>query len=139
MNRLNRIEEEQVKMKAEQIELKAKAERLDRLEEEQIKMKSEHLDEIVQLKKRIQQLETTAAVANAFSDGSTDEDDEGGKDAKASYMPRSCSDLKSVDPSLPSGNYLVDSDGAGIGDPAFFAYCDMTGAGETLHFYFKFR
>ena len=48
LNRLDRLE----------TELKAKAERLEQLEEEQIKMKSDYLTEIVQLKKRIQQLES---------------------------------------------------------------------------------
>ena len=49
-------------------------------------------------------------------------------------MPKSCSDLKSLDPTAQQGNYTIDPDGTGGLEP-FIAYCDMTdknGVGVTV-------
>jgi len=45
-----------------------------------------------------------------------------------------CASIKNQNPSLPSGMYTVDPDGAGVGIEAFLAYCDMEhqGGGWTL-------
>ena len=47
----------------------------------------------------------------------------GGK--KVNSLPRSCSELKSADPTLPSGNYAIDPDGTDIGDQPIYVYCNM--------------
>ncbi|MBK6528204.1 MAG: hypothetical protein IPF99_01015 [Deltaproteobacteria bacterium] len=50
-------------------------------------------------------------------------------------MPRDCRELHTLNPSLPSGEYMVDLDGAGSG-AATTVRCDMTtdGGGWTLVF-----
>ena len=50
------------------------------------------------------------------------------------FVPKSCSDLKNLDPSAKQGNYTIDPDGKG-GLETFIAYCDMTdknGVGVTV-------
>ena len=50
------------------------------------------------------------------------------------FLPKSCSDLKNLDPSAKQGNYTIDPDGEGGLEP-FIAYCDMTdknGVGVTV-------
>ena len=117
------MEAEQIKIQSDQIQLQTK---VDRLEKEKV----DYIGEIKQLKNRIQQLESSAKAFRSSTIITKNAQNEDGKDAKASYMPRSCHDLKSVDPSLPSGNYMVDPDGAEVGDPAFSVYFDMAGPGE---------
>ena len=55
-------------------------------------------------------------------------------DNNAMFMPKSCSDLKSFDPTAQHGNYTIDPDGVGGLEP-FIAYCNMTdknGVGVTV-------
>ena len=55
-------------------------------------------------------------------------------DNNALFMPKSCSDLKRVDPTVQQGNYTIDPDGVGGLEP-FIAYCNMTdknGVGVTV-------
>jgi hypothetical protein len=51
-------------------------------------------------------------------------------------MPASCNDLHTTHPTVPSGTYLIDPDGAG-GDPMFSVTCDMItdGGGWTIVFF----
>ena len=49
-------------------------------------------------------------------------------------MPRTCQEAHSIDPTLQSGNYLIDPDGANVGDEPISVYCDMTtGKSSLLH------
>ena len=86
-----------------------------------------------QMDKRIKQLEAAAA-NNPFNKKKMPNEDEG-INRQALFTPRSCSELKSVEPLSPSGNYLIDPDGTGAGDPPFSVYCDMAGNGESPTFY----
>ena len=50
------------------------------------------------------------------------------------FVPKSCSDLKSFDPTAKHGNYVIDPDGDGGLEP-FIAYCDIfdkNGVGVTV-------
>jgi hypothetical protein len=50
-----------------------------------------------------------------------------------SLVPHSCEDLKKLGVSK-SGMYLIDPDGAGIGEPPITAECNMSGtAGELFY------
>jgi predicted nuclease with TOPRIM domain len=40
--------------------------------------------------------------------------------------PRTCREIHSSDPSLPSGMFWIDPDGQGVGDDAIYVHCDMT-------------
>ena len=43
-----------------------------------------------------------------------------------SGIPRTCRELRTADPSLPSGMHWIDPDGQGVGDDPIYVYCDMT-------------
>jgi hypothetical protein len=43
-----------------------------------------------------------------------------------SGTPRTCKELRVIDPSLPSGMYSIDPDGQGVGENPIYVYCDMT-------------
>jgi hypothetical protein len=47
-------------------------------------------------------------------------------DSNKSGTPRTCKELRVIDPSLPSGMYSIDPDGQGVGDNPINVYCDMT-------------
>ncbi len=38
---------------------------------------------------------------------------------------RTCSEARTVDPSLASGMYWIDPDGEGVGDDPIYVFCDM--------------
>lgn len=40
-------------------------------------------------------------------------------------MFRTCSEARTVDPSLSSGMYWIDPDGQGVGDDPIYVNCDM--------------
>jgi hypothetical protein len=46
-------------------------------------------------------------------------------DSNKSGTPRTCKELRVIDPSLPSGMYSIDPDGQGVGDNPIYVYCDM--------------
>ncbi|XP_046638029.1 uncharacterized protein LOC124316246 isoform X2 [Daphnia pulicaria] len=51
-----------------------------------------------------------------------------------SGIPRTCRELRAVDPSLSSGMHWIDPDGQGVGDDPIYVYCDMTsGSTSVLH------
>jgi len=50
---------------------------------------------------------------------------EGGVASHGSSLPRSCFELKAMNPIALSGVYSIDPDGQIGGDPPFKAYCDM--------------
>ncbi|EFX82829.1 hypothetical protein DAPPUDRAFT_316370 [Daphnia pulex] len=51
-----------------------------------------------------------------------------------SGTPRTCRELQTTDPSLPSGMHWIDPDGQGLGDDPIYVYCDMTsGSTSILH------
>jgi hypothetical protein len=43
-----------------------------------------------------------------------------------SGIPRTCKELRAIDPSLSSGMHWIDPDGQGVGDDPIYVYCDMT-------------
>ena len=45
--------------------------------------------------------------------------------ARRDFLPRSCFELKSINPSAQSGIYSIDPDGQVGGDPSIQVYCDM--------------
>jgi hypothetical protein len=51
-------------------------------------------------------------------------------------IPRTCKELRAIDPSLSSGMHWIDPDGQGVGDNPIYVYCDMT-SGEILQFSIK--
>ncbi len=44
---------------------------------------------------------------------------------KSAGVPRTCRELRAIDPSLPSGMHWIDPDGQGVGDNPIYVYCDM--------------
>ena len=42
-----------------------------------------------------------------------------------SGTPRTCRELRAIDPSLPSGMHWIDPDGSGVGDDPIYVYCNM--------------
>jgi hypothetical protein len=50
-----------------------------------------------------------------------------------SGIPRTCRELRAVDPSLSSGMHWIDPDGQGVGDDPIYVYCDMT-SGKIVKF-----
>ncbi|XP_046459310.1 uncharacterized protein LOC124205831 [Daphnia pulex] len=55
-------------------------------------------------------------------------------DSNKSGTPRTCKELRVIDPSLPSGMYSIDPDGQGVGENPIYVYCDMTsGSTSILH------
>ena len=55
----------------------------------------------------------------------------GGASIKHFLIGRSCAEAFSADPTIPSGDYYVDPDGANIGDRPIIVYCNMsTGIGN---------
>ena len=42
------------------------------------------------------------------------------------FLRRSCYELRSFNPLLPSGMYWLDPDGMGAGEAPVFVYCDLT-------------
>jgi hypothetical protein len=55
-----------------------------------------------------------------------------------SGIPRTCRELRAIDPSLSSGMHWIDPDGEGVGDDPIYVYCDMT-SGEILKFSIKVK
>ncbi len=60
-----------------------------------------------------------------------DQSNTGGK----SFFPRTCREVRAMDPSLISGMHWIDPDGQGVGDDPIYVYCDMTSGTE---FFFTF-
>ena len=52
-----------------------------------------------------------------------------------SGIPRTCRELRAVNPSLASGMQWIDPDGQGIGDDPIYVYCDMS-TGKIASFSF---
>jgi hypothetical protein len=50
-----------------------------------------------------------------------------------SGIPKTCKELRAIDPSLSSGMHWIDPDGEGVGDGQIYVYCDMT-SGEIVTF-----
>ncbi|XP_046456719.1 uncharacterized protein LOC124203884 isoform X2 [Daphnia pulex] len=51
-----------------------------------------------------------------------------------SGIPRTCRELRAIDPSLSSGMHWIDPDGQGVGDDPIYVYCDMaSGSTSILH------
>ncbi len=47
-------------------------------------------------------------------------------------IPRTCHEVRLLDPSLSSDMYWIDPDGQNVGDAPIYVYCDMrTGMNET--------
>ena len=55
---------------------------------------------------------------------------------KIQWLLKSCEEIRSYDPTKPSGFYLVDPDGIANGDPTVQVFCDMTVGNLNLN-YFK--
>ena len=53
-----------------------------------------------------------------------------------SGTPRTCRELRAIDPSLSSGMHWIDPDGQGVGDDSIYVYCDMT-SGQIIKFPIK--
>ncbi len=43
-----------------------------------------------------------------------------------SGIPRTCRELRAINPSLASGMQFIDPDGQGLGDDPIYVYCDMS-------------
>ncbi len=54
---------------------------------------------------------------------------------KMSAIPRTCRELKAMDPSFASGMQWIDPDGQGIGDDPIYVYCDMSTGWKLILFY----
>jgi hypothetical protein len=54
-----------------------------------------------------------------------------------SGIPRTCRELRAVNPSLASGMQFIDPDGQGIGDDPIYVYCDMS-SGKLRNFHVIF-
>ena len=53
---------------------------------------------------------------------------------KIQWLLKSCEEIRSYDPTKPSGFYLVDPDGIANGDPPVQVFCDMTVGNWNLIF-----
>jgi hypothetical protein len=71
--------------------------------------------------KRVLELET----ATEESPIQTDSLEFLNRSSRKSSNPRTCREIHSSDPSLPSGMYWIDPDGQGVGDDAIYVHCDM--------------
>ena len=78
--------------------------------------------------KRVLELET----ATEESPIQTDSLEFLNRSSRKSGNPRTCREIHSSDPSLPSGMYWIDPDGQGVGDDATYVHCDMT-TGSIYH------
>jgi hypothetical protein len=54
---------------------------------------------------------------------------------KMSAIPRTCRELKAMNPSLASGMQWIDPDGQGIGDDPIYVYCDMSTGRKLILFH----
>jgi hypothetical protein len=54
---------------------------------------------------------------------------------KMSAIPRTCRELKAMNPSFASGMQWIDPDGQGIGDDPIYVYCDMSTGRKLILFY----
>ena len=53
-------------------------------------------------------------------------------DGKSTTFPRTCRELRALDPSVPSGMNWIDPDGQEVGDAPIYVYCDMTKGKFTI-------
>ena len=54
---------------------------------------------------------------------------------KISGIPRTCRELKAMNPSFASGMQWIDPDGQGIGDDPIYVYCDMSTGWKLILFH----
>jgi hypothetical protein len=57
---------------------------------------------------------------------------------KMSGTPRTCRELKAMNPSFVSGMQWIDPDGQGIGDDPIYVYCDMSTGWKLILFHQNF-
>jgi len=78
--------------------------------------------EVDQLKKKNSQLEEQNQLVLAGANEKLSiNDDVTSRD----FVPRSCFEVKAVNPNAQSGEYFIDPDGQIGGDQPFLVYCDM--------------
>lgn len=91
--------------------------------ESKVKLLQKELDDnistIDRLNKKVAKLESVSTGSPSIHDRGTN-------------IPRSCQELKSTDPTLTTGSYLIDPDGTGVGDSAITVFCDMTTGNQRI-------
>ena len=93
---------------------------LSRLDEHESRINNLEI-EVVQLKKTNLDLEETNKKLVLDSDNVIDIDV-----TRRDVVPRSCFEVKAMNPNAQSGEYFIDPDGQIGGDEPFKVYCDMT-------------
>jgi hypothetical protein len=78
----------------------------------------------LQLKKALNQIKTLDDVIR--NGNHTKSEIRNSSKHKIQWLLKSCEEIRSYDPTKPSGFYLVDPDGIANGDPPVQVFCDMT-------------
>ena len=112
---LNRIDKLEAKNERHEVKV---AELETKVAEHELKINSQQI-EIDQLKQKNSDLEESnhQLILVAAKEGDVTSRD---------FLPRSCFEIKSTNPSAQSGVYVIDPDGQINGDPSIQVYCDMT-------------
>jgi len=116
LNRLDQLESKNEQQEIKVAELEAKVAEHDAKAAEQDFKINSHQEEIDQLKKRNSELieEKRNQLIQAGDDV-----------ISRDFLPRSCFEIKSTNPSAQSGVYSIDPDGQIGADPSIQVYCDM--------------
>jgi len=119
LNRLDQLEDKVAELEAKEAEHKAM---VSLVNQHELKINSQQ-EQIDQLKKRNSELveEKKNQLVQAGDDV-----------ISRDFLPRSCFEIKSTNPSAQSGVYSIDPDGQIGADPSIQVYCDMTTRNYSL-------
>jgi Fibrillar collagen C-terminal domain len=100
--------------------IKQQTELADRLKlQEEINQRQDEL-----IKQLVTKLDSSVALNWERNQDSVSLSKFSAKEAKS--LPRTCDEILHLNPNSQSGEYLIDPDGDGVGDPAISVECDMT-------------
>ena len=97
----------------------------------QLEAKVEEQEKILTFLLKADQLPISAGDSELFPNIRQIQSNQG----KMSGIPRTCRELKAINPSFASGMQWIDPDGQGIGDDPIYVYCDWSTGRKLILFH----